>query len=335
MRRIRTDDVRYPGLAAGSLDWRDQTQPLGQERPSLGPVRDTGLAVGEGRRVREGVRRRRVRRQRLAAIAVIVTFGALLLFEFVSAYSANAPKARAKIIAETTPKIALAGTVQIIATHPGPTFSAPAPKPTPVFAHWQGLQLHLPIPTADLTELGFHQASYSYALHMKTGLPNASMAKAFGHGTRKYTSSPVDDNGQLDVSVLRMWRPARPGKPDSAADVGALPGTPILSPVDGTVVKVKPYKLYGKWFDYEIHIRPTGFSQVDVVLIHVDHVTAKVGDSVLGGVTPLGKVRKLSDKVKDQLAEYLAPGKAKGDHVHIQLNNVNDPIYHGLDGVTD
>ncbi len=76
-----------------------------------------------------------------------------------------------------------------------------------------------------------------------------------------------------------------PGKPDTAADVGAKPGSAVFSPVTGTVVKVKKYKLYGKWDDYELHIQPDGHPGLDVVMIHVTDVCCRPGDRVLAGVT--------------------------------------------------
>ena len=135
----------------------------------------------------------------------------------------------------------------------------------------------------------------------------------------------------LTGKVLRMWRD-RPGKPDTAADVGARPGTPVLAPVDGTVVKVKWYKLYGKWTDLEIHIQPTGRPDLDMVLIHVQDAKVAPGDEVRAGITQIGAVRKLSDKITDQLGEFVRGG---GDHVHIQLNNARYPGYKGLDGAID
>ena len=58
-------------------------------------------------------------------------------------------------------------------------------------------------------------------------------------GTSRDTSrQPTGADAVLVGKVLRMWR-ARPGKPDTAADVGAKPGTNVISPVTGTVVKIK------------------------------------------------------------------------------------------------
>jgi hypothetical protein len=128
-----------------------------------------------------------------------------------------------------------------------------------------------------------------------------------------------------------MWR-ARPGRPDTAADVGALAGTTVLSPVNGTIVKIKSYKLYGLYPDYELHITPDNTKSLDVVMIHLTKLDCYVGMRVVAGVTPIAKVRKLSDKFHDQLADYT---KDPGDHVHVQVNDSSYPGYKGLQGAVE
>lgn len=321
---IRTDTVRYPGL-----DIPGSNAPM---RSGLGPVRDAGFALGEGRRERGLARKRQVRRQRLVAALVLIAFAALVSVGFKSAYDANAGRLRAKVRKETTPS-GLAGS-GFLDPRPGASLAIAAPKPTPVFAGAKGVELRLPVPPIELTEIGFHQAARTYALHMKTALPDADGQAARGKGTGRDADHVLNSDGTLNVSVLRMWRP-RPGKPDSAADVGAAAGTVVYAPVDGQVVKVKKYKLYGRCDDYEIHIKPTGRDDIDVVLIHVDKVAVRAGDEVRGGLTQVGVVRKLYDKTHHQLADYMSPTEGKGDHVHIQLNNTRDPEYKGLEGAID
>ena len=193
--------------------------------------------------------------------------------------------------------------------------------------------IRLPVPLKALTEVGFHQASYGYALPMKTRLPDANLATAQKHqGTgRDLSKQPSGLHAWLIGSVVRMWR-ARPGRPDTAADVGAKAGTLIIAPVSGTVIKFKRYKLYGKWTDYEIHIQPKGHPKLDVVLIHVTGIVCHIGDTVQAGITPLAHIRKLSDKFHDQLANY---SKGPGDHVHMAVNDTTDPTYKGLEGAID
>ncbi len=198
--------------------------------------------------------------------------------------------------------------------------SRPAADPTPLFAAFKDVGLHVPVPDGTLTEIAFHQASFTYAQHLVTKVPTFPTNKARDkRGTgRSAEATAADAQGWLTGSVLRLWR-SRPGKPDSAADVGAPAGTPVLSPVSGEILKVKAYKLYSKYPDFEVHIRPTGHDDLDVVLIHVTDPRVAQGDQVIGGVTQVGAVRKLSNKLHLQLADYT---RDPGDHTHVQVNRV-------------
>jgi hypothetical protein len=106
----------------------------------------------------------------------------------------------------------------------------------------------------------------------------------------------------------------------------------VVSPVDGTVVKVKRYKLYGQYTDYEIHIVPDGYPDLDCVLIHVTDVAVTPGAKVAAGMTKIAEIRDLPASVNPQLKRFTRNG---GYHVHLQLNDARDPEYKGLDGAID
>ncbi len=162
-------------------------------------------------------------------------------------------------------------------THPGERRQDSEPLPvvtqnpaTPYFARYKSTLLRLPVAPSDLTELGFHQAAYGYALALTTPLPDADMKAAKEEQTthRDLDAQGASADATLTGSVLRMWRD-RPGKPNTAVDVGAEPGTTIVAPIDGTVLLVKRYKLYGSYDDFQVHIRPDGRPELDLVIIHV------------------------------------------------------------------
>lgn len=334
MRTIRTDEVRYPGHKLPPLpeDLQERYRAAAEAEtdPTLtAGVRDTGLAL-EGRLARQQRAKRKSQQGLLLVIAIVVVGLALVAFGWRSASDKRALTAPLGGNASAT----IGATQPLAPAHSAPAVtvssSTPAtPGPTPIFASFKKLKLRLPVPVKALTEIGFHQAAYSYAMRMKSPLPDAALSKAGNHkGTnRDIAAQPTGPTAVLLGRVLRMWR-ARPGQPDTAADVGAKPGTRVLSPVDGTVVKVKNYKLYGKWDDYEIHIQPDGYPNVDVVMIHVKDVTVSPGDRVVAGETRVASVRKLSDKFYDQLASYTKDG---GNHVHLQVNDSTDPKYKGLE----
>jgi len=330
VRIIRADEVRYPGV---EMPVTQDDSDDGYERwknggRTLRPARDTGLAL-DGKRARE-LRQQAAqrRRQTLAGVMAVVVLGALLLGW---QYSSDRQAAQHPLntgLSAAAPPLKRTGTpaegVPVVrAANP-----AVAVVATPYFASYRSLKLRLPVSVADLTEVGFHQASYPYARRLKTRMPDADMTDAKHDRTthRDKSAQSTAANAYLVGEVLRMWR-ARPGKPDTAVDVGANPGSAVFSPVDGTVVKVKKYKLYGTYDDYEIHIQPQGHPTLDLVMIHVDDVTAAPGDRAVAGISQLGVVRKLPRSVGPQLRSYT---KNHGYHTHIQINDATDPAYKGL-----
>ena len=340
LRVIRSSDVRYPGTELpGSLEDVSEFESWRAQGRRLAPARDTGFAV-EGRAARQRRRQTRTRRRGLTAaiLLVAVVFVAAVGWRYSSDLrAAAAPFATADTSTSGNGSAALGSSVkQSSSRGSGSLFSSenpPQPDPTPIFAEYRSLQLRLPVAIASLDEVGFHQASYTYALHMTTTLPDASLSAAKDkRGTgRVLSKQPTGAGAFLIGKVLRMWR-ARPGRPDSAADVGAAAGSDVFAPVSGLVIKIKPYKLYGKYDDFEIHIRPDGWNEIDCVMIHVTDLTVAVGTHVQGGVTHLARVRKLSDRIHDQLGDY---STGTGDHVHIQLNNTHDARYKGLQGAIE
>lgn len=292
----------------------------------LGSVRDTGLAV-EGRIARQRRHRERARRRAIAWSLVAVLAVSAGAFSW---WSSSERRAAATPLTEAT---APSATTTPAHKTPATTISSVRPilpSATPIFATYGSLKIHLPVAVTDLTEVGFHQASYTYALHMKTPLVEADNSDTHdAHGTGRVASTqPTGEDAVLQGKFIRMWRD-RPGTPDTAADVGAPPGSNVYAPVSGTIVKIKAYKLYGKYDDYEIHIQPKGWPNLDLVMIHVTDLSSTVGENVVAGETRIAAIRKLSDRVRHQLAEYTADG---GDHTHIQLNNAKDPRYKGLEG---
>lgn len=211
----------------------------------------------------------------------------------------------------------------------------PAVEPTPVFASYRSMRLHLPVPDAAVTQLAFHQAAGPSALHMKALVPYGKLGTAAKTKEMRRLPSETGSVEAAEISAaeagtpevfngeaLRMWRSNRQGEPDTAADVGALPGTPVVAPVSGTILAVRSYKLYGSYPDLEIHIQPDGWPELDVVLIHVTDATVETGDTVDAGETVVAQVRRLADKVQPQLGRYT---RDAGDHVHMQLNLLEVP----------
>lgn len=328
VRRIRSDVMpSYPTVDALPAEQNGDGQPVDDGR-RLAPALDTGLAV----QTRVGRQRANAeRRQKVVALSVAVAILVLIVgavgWRYVSdRLAAASPMIASASGASDTPPPSVTHTVGSSKAGGATT----AATETPIFASYKTVQLHLPVAMKSLTEIGFHQASYAYALHLKTPMKNANLSLAAKNRStgRNRAAQPSGPNAVMTGLVIRMWR-ARPGRPDTAVDVGALAGTTVLAPTSGTIVKIKPYLLYGKYPDYEVHIHPDGTQGLDLVMIHLTNLCCSVGEHVDAGMTPMAKVRKLSDKFHDQLADYT---KSPGDHVHIQINDANFPGYKGLIG---
>lgn len=211
----------------------------------------------------------------------------------------------------------------------------PMRDPTPFIASYRSLRIHLPVDPRDITIFAFHQASGGVgALHMTSLAPygDASrIARAAKSSRSKVRSTKTNAEEEAaeggvptiyDGKVIRLWRSNRVGAPDTAGDCGAKPGSAVYAPVSGKVIGVRRYKLYGKYDDYQVHIQPDGWPEVDCVLIHITNVRVHKGQRVTGGVTRIASVRRLSSKFAIQLATYTGDG---GDHVHMQLNRLAVP----------
>lgn len=226
---------------------------------------------------------------------------------------------------------------------------------TPYFAAFRDQRLRLPVPADRVTVLAFHQSSTDGALPMSSLLSKADLGATARNATRRRAARAaaaapkaaatgavgatataaasssvaptapalVNAEGIFSGKALTLWRSGRTSQQLTAIDCGARPGTPVYSPVDGTVMEIRPYKLYNKYPDFEIHIKPDAWSDVDVVIIHVDMPAVSEGQHVIAGRDRIAQVRSLAGKVPGlQLTEYTAEG---GNHCHMQINRIPRP----------
>lgn len=197
---------------------------------------------------------------------------------------------------------------------------------TPLIAQVSGLDLRTPIAASDLTGVLFHQASNDYALVLSTKLPEADPDKALKK--RKIRVNNEQQEGEwLDADAIHVWRTDDTTDMDTSIDVGAKSGTTVISPVSGTVVLVKDYLLYEEVPDIEIHIQPTGRSDLDCVLIHTTKPLVKAGDVVEAGITPISHVRDIQKDLTDVQLSFYTPEGVGGNHTHVQVNDASSKWY--------
>jgi len=275
---------------------------------------------------RERRQRRQKRRNRILTVIVVIClaaiFGAGL---FWMRYSNSQASAVSRV---TTPKQPASTTATATAASSN-TSTETTGLPTPVVASFEGVPLHLSVRIRDLTEVGFHPASYPYAMVLSTTLTpaNASTVRATHTTGRDKSEQPSGDNAALIGSYIQMWRTdtgSIPGR--TSIDEGAPAGSVTYAPIDGTITAVRYYNYENGCKDYEIHMSfdTTALARYEVVMIHETNVRVKVGDKVIGGVTPIAQVRDLTPFLKNQLGEYT--GEA-GNHAHVQVNDTQCANY--------
>lgn len=250
-----------------------------------------------------------------AILVVLLAAGAIVLLR---------EPATTKVLAQGTSLPVKSGAAKIP--------DAPAVS-TPQFARLKHMPIYLPVDPGRITGVAFHQSAYGRSYHMVSLVPTVDRQTVYNQvkAGKKYpiasaitVSQGIDERSGRRVvestwkgSVVRLLRSGRSGAADSAVDCGAKAGTTVVAPVTGTVERIRSYKLYGRYPDFEIHIKPDGLPEADLVVIHVQDLVVSPGDRVIGGVTPIAHVRLLSKFFEHQLREYTGD---PGDHTHIQFN---------------
>jgi len=164
-----------------------------------------------------------------------------------------------------------------------------------VIAQAGGVALHLPISRSQVTAVAFRAVDEPGAV-------------------------ALDPNGD-GISYEVAPREGRPGPETGSVDVGAAAGTPVYSPVDGTVTSVAPYMVAGRQEGYQVSIAPSDAADVIVQLNHLETpagaVAPTVGTPLRAGLgPPIGQVRDFSTVAEQEIAHYTSDS---GNHVHLEI----------------
>jgi hypothetical protein len=184
----------------------------------------------------------------------------------------------------------------------------PSGPPSPQVVALEGaLRIQLPIAQSRVTKIGYH-ASSDGAVALQ---PLGSQANP---GTLTRVARSVFGGGGRGIRWYQLSGGEGPGS--AALDVGALPGTDVYSPVDGTVIGLTPFVINGKRFGSEVDVQPTGAPSFVVAITHVrPDPSLTVGSSVAAGTSKLGVVLDFSRVEEQALARYTQDA---GNHVEIE-----------------
>jgi hypothetical protein len=189
---------------------------------------------------------------------------------------------------------------------PSAATRAPAEaRPVPEIVAMRGpLRLQLPVAQARVTAIGYHAAPGALALGPLGHQVNEGLVQRIVHG--------IFGGGGGSPHWYQLG-----GGGTSALDVGALTGTVVYSPVDGTVAAIRPFVVEGKRYGSEIDIQPQATSSLVVSITQlVADPTLTVGSAVVSGATKLGRVANLAVVERQALAQYT---NDPGNHVTVEV----------------
>ncbi|HEV2591810.1 MAG TPA: hypothetical protein VGU02_07940 [Gaiellaceae bacterium] len=231
-------------------------------------------------------RERRRRRLALLTVAALVVGVVVLL----SAFGGSGQAPQAPPVAPSVPITAGPPSPQIVATV-------------------GNLRIQEPISQSRITAIGYQGGSDgAIALGPVGAQRNEGLLKRVLH-------SVVGGS-----SARPRWYqlPGGIGPSTSALEVGAVAGTDVYSPVDGSIVGVTPVVLNGRPYGSSIDIQPSGAPSLVVTVSHI-RVDPKlaVGSAVTAGGSKLGQVVDFSRVEKQALARYTNDA---GNHVDVEVH---------------
>jgi hypothetical protein len=235
------------------------------------------------------------RRRRLAGLVVLAI--AALITLLVSAFGAGR---------SSSPQRSLG---------PAPaTRLLPSGPPSPQVIALEGaLRVQLPVAQSRLTKIGYH-ATGDGAVALQ---PVGSQANP---GTLTRLARHVFGGGGAGARWYQL--PGGEGPGTAALDIGAMPGTDVYSPVDGTLIGLTPYIVNGRRYGSEIEIQPTGAPGFVVAVTHVKpDPSLTVGSSVAAGTSKLGILLDFSKVEEQALARFTQDA---GNHVEIEVHSAGE-----------
>lgn len=184
-----------------------------------------------------------------------------------------------------------------------PVTSAP-PEPQ-ILATVSNLRVQSPVAQGGVTAVGFHgNEDGSLVLQPVGPQANEGLLARLWH---RVTGSTRHGFAwyQLEGSALRTL------------SVGAVAGTDVYSPVDGTVVAIRDRVVAGRKVGSRIELRPSSAPSLVVSLQNVSPDPAlTVGSNVAAGSSKLGSVVNVASVEQQALADY-APDR--GNNVAIEV----------------
>lgn len=245
----------------------------------------------------QALRRDQLRRRRAIASAVVVVLIALAVW---AAYAI--PGQAPAVVPENAAAPVLAET--------------PAVTEDVVIARAEGIEILLPVARDVTTAVAFHPVDNGDAIALQ---PSGERASG---GTLGQRLADIFAGGG-DLQYYLMTETGGGSSSTAGLDIGAVPGSPVVSPADGKVVAMREYRILGRYDDVELHIQLSRDPSLLLVITHLAHPQVAVGDVVARGETVLGDVRGFAVGLDQALSRYTSDS---GDHVQLMVLRITPEL---------
>jgi hypothetical protein len=187
------------------------------------------------------------------------------------------------------------------------TAAAGVPPEPQVLATVGNLQIKLPIAAEAVTAIGFHGADGD-----AMGL--SPVGRQVNEGLLARLWRRIAGSAQKGP----VWYQLDGGPGTEVLDVGAMPGTDVYAPVEGTVVSISDFVINGKAFGSRIDVRPSASPSLIVTLTHLEpDPSLTVGSPVLASSSKLGTLVDVASVERQALAKH---GGGRGNNVAIEVH---------------
>jgi hypothetical protein len=249
-------------------------------------------------RRRAKVRRRdQIRRRRAVTLAVLVT---LIVLAVWAAYA---------IPGQTPARVPQSAAM--------PTVDGSPTGVGVVVAQIEGLDLVLPVAREVTTAVAYHPVDNAGTV------PFAPAGDRLSGGSLGQKLADIFAGGGAIQYYLMDGAGGERSSSTAGLDVGAVPGSAIVSPVDGKVTAIKQYSILGRYPDVEVHIQLARDPSLLLVLTHITRPKVEIGDVVARGETVLGAVRGFPTTLDQALSRYTSD---TGDHVQMMVLRVTPEL---------
>ena len=245
-------------------------------------------------------RRDQIKRRRVVALAV---FGTLIILAVWAAYA---------IPGQTPARVPQGAALPTTLGSPSAAGAGDA-----VVAQIDGLDVVLPVAREVTTAVAYHPVDNADTV------PFSPSGDRLSGGSLGQKLADIFAGGGAVQYYLMEGTGGEQSSSTAGLDVGAVPGSAVVSPVAGKVTAIKKYRILGRYPDVEMDIQLTHDPSLLLVLTHLTRPQVEIGDVVARGDTVLGSVRGFPTTLDQALSRYTSD---TGDHVQMMVLRVTPEL---------